>query len=70
MFGRHLQKTAAQSGEQVEDNGVFSTAVNEKTILDAKSRQNDSIFQTEKWGMEKPPQPSMKQIMDETAVQR
>lgn len=50
--------------------GLFSTAVDEKTLEEAKQRQNQSIFQTEKWGMEKPPQPSMKEIMDETAVKQ
>lgn len=50
------------------DGGVFSTAVDEKMLEDAKLRQNQSIFQTEKWGMDKPPQPSMKQIMEETVV--
>ncbi|XP_060590899.1 tetratricopeptide repeat protein 16-like isoform X2 [Ruditapes philippinarum] len=60
---RKTQVTSVSGGE-----GVFSTAVDEKTLEEAKLRQNQSIFHTEKWGMEKPPQPSMQEIMDETAV--
>ncbi|XP_052229200.1 LOW QUALITY PROTEIN: tetratricopeptide repeat protein 16-like [Dreissena polymorpha] len=55
---------------------VFSTAVDEQTLAEAKERRGQGagrpgetgIFQTEKWGMEKPPQPSLKQIMDDTAM--
>ncbi|KAL4219087.1 Tetratricopeptide repeat protein 16 [Mactra antiquata] len=61
------QKSQLTGGLSTEG-GVFSTAVDEKTLEEAIERQNQSIFQTEKWGMDKPPQPSMKEIMDETAV--
>lgn len=62
------QKTQATAASN--EGGVFSTAVDEKILEEAKLRQNQSIFQTEKWGMDKPPQPSMKQIMEETTLKQ
>lgn len=55
------QNTAAS------DNTLFSTAVDENTLQEAKDRQNQSIFQTEKWGLTKPKQPSMQEIMEASA---
>ena len=84
-FLQKSQQTAASS------EGVFSTAVDEKVLAEAKSRHaqaqgsssmsgaqgtsdvpsglvsKQSIFQTEQWDSEKPPQPSMSDILEETA---
>ncbi|KAK3593686.1 hypothetical protein CHS0354_013583 [Potamilus streckersoni] len=56
----------AQDGET----GVFRTAVSEETLEEAKARQKakaSSLFQTETWGVEKPPQESVQEIINKSA---
>ena len=49
---------------------MFGTEVGEETLEQAKARQEKkqgNLFQPESWGMDKPYQPSMREIMVETA---
>lgn len=65
------QRTAGTAGSE----GVFGTEVGEDALEQAKARQKQgtvepkrgSLFQPESWGMDKPYQPSMSEIMAETA---
>lgn len=66
-----LQKSRRTAG----DEGVFGTEVKEDALEQARARQREtvekqkrgSLFQPESWGMEKPYQPSMDEIMTETS---
>ena len=68
------QKSQRNSGNAGSE-GVFGTEVGEDTLEQAKARQRkgslqpktSGLFQPESWGTDKPYQPSMSEIMAETA---